>query len=83
MFIRNFAHCANQLRILTQKDQPFLFGPEQIAAQDDLKQAFVNSPALQPINYTSNSPVILTVDTSYIAIGYYLCQCDIDDPCKR
>ena len=83
MFIRNFAHRANPLTMLTRKDQPFLFGPEQIAAQDDLKQALVNSPALRPINYTSDSPVILAVDTSYIAIGYHLCQCDIDDPRKR
>jgi hypothetical protein len=83
MFIRNFAHRANQLTMLTRKDQPFLFGPEQIAAQDDLKQALVNSPALRPIDYTSDSPVILAVDTSYIAIGYHLCQCDIDDPRKR
>jgi len=82
MFIRNFAHRANQLTMLTRKDQPFLFGPEQIAAQDDLKQALVNLPALRPIDYTSDSPVILAVDTSYIAIGYHLCQCDIDDPRK-
>jgi cytidine deaminase len=46
MFIRNFAHHANPLTMLTQRDQPFLFGLEQIAAQDDLKQALVNSPAL-------------------------------------
>ena len=32
--------------MLTRKNYPFIFGPEQINAQDDLKQALINSPAL-------------------------------------
>jgi len=80
MFIRNFAHRVHALTRLTRKDQPFVFGPEQIAAQEDLKQALLDSPALRPINYSSSSPVIFAVDTSYIAVGYHLCQCDVDDP---
>ena len=83
MFIRNFAHRVNTLTILTRKDQPFIFGPEQIAAQEDLKQALVDSPAIRAIDYKSDSPVILAVDTSYLAVGFHLCQCDIDDPKKR
>ena len=46
MFIRNFAHRANLLTMLTCKNHPFIFGPEQIDVQDDLKQAIINSPAL-------------------------------------
>jgi hypothetical protein len=80
MFIRNFAHRANPLTILTRKSQPFVFGPEQIAAQEDLKQALFDSPALRPIDYSSGSPVILGVDTSYLAVGFLLSQCDILDP---
>jgi hypothetical protein len=80
MFIRNFTHRAHALTILTRKDYPFFFGPEQIAAQDDLKQALLDSPALRLINYTSGDPVILAVDTSPIAVGFHLCQCDTDDP---
>ena len=63
-----------------RKDAPFVFGPEQISAQDALKTALLSSPALRPINYTSNSPVILGVDTSSIAVGYLLCQCDANNP---
>jgi len=37
-------------------------------------------PALRAIDYTSNSPVILTVDTSHIAVGFFLCQCDPTNP---
>src|SRR5216684_2296065 len=75
-----FENCNN---ILTRKQYPFVFGPEQIIAQEDLKQALLDSPALRPIDYNSPSPVILAVDTSPIAIGFHLCQCDPDDPRKR
>ncbi|KAF9796716.1 hypothetical protein IEO21_10966 [Rhodonia placenta] len=76
IFIRNFAHRADALVRLTRKDVEFEFGPEQIAAQEDLKDALLSSPALRAINYDSPSPVILAVDTSFIAVGYHLCQCD-------
>lgn len=36
IFIRNFAHRAHALTMLTRKDFPFVFGPDQVAAQDDL-----------------------------------------------
>jgi hypothetical protein len=83
IFIRNFAHRAHALVVLTRKDFPFVFGPEQIAAQEDLKQALLTCPALRPIDYTSSSPVILAVDTSHIAVGFHLCQCDAVEPRKR
>ncbi|OBZ76149.1 hypothetical protein A0H81_03902 [Grifola frondosa] len=50
------------------------FDPKQIAAQDDLKQALLDSPALRAIDYTLDASVILAVDTSYIAVGFYLCH---------
>jgi hypothetical protein len=38
--------------------------------QEDLKTALLESPALRTIDYTSSAPVILAVDTSYIAVGF-------------
>ena len=52
----------------------FEFGSEQIKAQKDLKQAIITSSALKPLDYISNLPVILSVDTSFIVVGYFLCQ---------
>ena len=46
VFIHNFAHRAHAIQMLTRKDFPFIFGPEQIATQEDLKQALLTSPAL-------------------------------------
>jgi hypothetical protein len=61
---------------------PFEFGPKQIASQKDLKQALLASPVLHLINYSSNSPVILAVNTSFIAVSFYLCQVDLNNPKK-
>ena len=83
IFIKDFARRASLLINLTRKDVPFEFGPEHEAAQGDLKQALLESPALRSIDYTSPASVILAVDTSNIAVGYYLAQCDLDNPKKR
>jgi hypothetical protein len=66
--------CTHPLINSTRKDEPFVFGPEQIQAQEDLESALLESPALRAINYTSSAPVILAVNTSYIAIGFQLCH---------
>lgn len=78
IFIPNFTKWANALINLTRKDVPFEFGPTQLAAQKDLKEALLNSQALQPINYNSDAPVILAVDTLHIVVGFYLCQADLN-----
>jgi len=83
MFIQNFAKRAHALTILMKKDAPFEFGPAQVAAQEDLKSALLNLPALRSIDYHSSSPVIVAVDTSPIAVGFYLAQADPDEPKKR
>jgi hypothetical protein len=83
IFIRNFAHRAHHLVKLTRKDAPFEFGEDQINAQTDLIAALLDSQALRAIDYKSDAPVILAVDTSHIAVGFHLCQCDPDDPRRR
>jgi hypothetical protein len=77
IFIKNFSLHTHPLIKLTWKDKPFIFSPEKIQAQEDLKTALLESPALCTIDYTSSAPIILAVDTSYIAVGFQLCQCDV------
>ena len=79
IFIKNFAKRANALVHLTRKDVPFEFGEEQWKAVEDLREALLESPALRPIDYESEAPVILGVDTSSIAVGYLLCQQDLEN----
>jgi Integrase zinc binding domain/RNase H-like domain found in reverse transcriptase len=83
MFIRNFASRAHHLVKLTRKGAEWEFGEYQLAAMEDLKEALINSPALRPINYTTGASVILSVDTSYIAVGFLLSQCDVENPKLR
>jgi len=80
IFICNFAHCAHELVKLTHKGVPFEFSKSQVTAQENLKDALIHSPALQAIDYISNSPVILTVNTSHITVSFFLCQCDPTNP---
>jgi hypothetical protein len=80
IFIKNFSLRAHPLIKLTCKDEPFIFSPEQIQAQEDLKTALLESPALHAIDYTSSAPVILAVNTSYITVGFQLCQCNVTMP---
>ena len=54
---------------------PFEFGPDQLNAQKDFVKALHNAKPLIPIDYKSDNPVILAVNTSYIVVGFYLCQC--------
>ncbi|KAJ2969254.1 hypothetical protein NUW54_g13007 [Trametes sanguinea] len=63
-----------------RKGAAFEWGPEQIAAQENLKRALASSPALCPIDYSSPAEVILAVDTSKIAIRHLLAQCNLEKP---
>ncbi len=83
IYIRNYSLIARPLVNLTRKGVDFCWGPEQEAAQHALKDAIINSPALCPINYKSEAPVILAVDTSAEAVGYALFQQDPDNPKRR
>jgi hypothetical protein len=54
LYIKNFAHRVHHLVKLTRKDVEWEFGQEQLDAMKDLKDALLASPALKPIDYTSN-----------------------------
>ena len=83
IFIKDFAKKAHHLNKLTRIGVPFEFGPDQLKAMDELKQSLFASPALRPIDYDSSTPVILAVNTSNIAIGFFLAQCDEKNPKRR
>ena len=65
---------ARPLTLLLKKDIPFKFGDEELSAMDHIKHAIIHSPALRPIEYSSNRMVILAVDSSNIAVGFILLQ---------
>ena len=78
IFIKNYTLVARPLIQLTRKDQPFDIGPDQLDAITKLKSAIATSPALRPIDYESDRPVILAVDSCMNGTGYILLQLGAD-----
>ena len=76
IWIQDYSRIAKPLVNLTRKDAEFNWGTPQQEAFERLKQLVSNAPALQPIDYKSNRPVYLSVDTSRQGIGYILSQED-------
>jgi hypothetical protein len=63
-------------------DITFEFGAEEIAAMEVIKDLVIRSPALRPLNYAAHDwLIILTINSSIIAIGYVLMQVR-DDKCR-
>ena len=79
-YIPNFAPRAHELQKMTRKEVPFEWGPKQIASMNAVKEGVENAQSLLPIDYERQGSVVLAVDTSYIAVGFYIYQEDINDP---
>ncbi|KAH7917276.1 hypothetical protein BV22DRAFT_1026694, partial [Leucogyrophana mollusca] len=45
-----------------------------------LKSVFARGQSLRAIDFKSETKVIIVVDTSHIAVGFYPCQCDLVNP---
>jgi hypothetical protein len=74
VFIKDFAKLAGPLNHLLRKDVQFRWGPEQDQSMADLKTALKNAVPLGNIDYESDGTVVLAVDTSYRAVGFYIYQ---------
>ena len=61
---------------LVHKTEEFIWNKQREQAFQTLKQLITSAPALQPIDYSSDRPVILSVDSSIIAVGFILSQLD-------
>ena len=82
VFIPNYAARAEPVQKLTRKAVSWEWGPEQDRAMADLRDAVENAPVLKPLDVTSGAPVRLSVDTSYMAVGWYISQQDPTDKNK-
>ena len=76
IWIAGYSQMNRRLTELYKKDQEFIWTPPRIAAFEALKEAVASAPALRSINYESELPVILAVDTSKEAVGIVLLQID-------
>jgi hypothetical protein len=81
IWIKGYSSVARPLTRLLKKDADFVWDNNCQSAMNSLKTAVCDSPALRPISYDSSREVIVTVDSSSIAVGFILAQ--IGDDGKR
>jgi hypothetical protein len=83
IFIKDFARIAAPLNHLLRKGVPFKWGPEEEKSMAELKEALINFVPLGNIDYENDGAVVLAVDTSYKAVGYYIYQEDEETKQKK
>lgn len=81
IWIKGYSSLARPLTELTRKDEVFLWTERRDKAFNTLKELVTSPPALKSIDYESDNEVILSVDTSIIAVGFHLAQ--VDDQGRR
>jgi len=81
IWIPNYSQLIRPLTELTRKGAEFIWTERHQEAFDLMKQIITSTPALRPIDYSSNNPVIISVDSSQIAVGFILSQ--LDDQGRR
>jgi Integrase zinc binding domain/RNase H-like domain found in reverse transcriptase len=82
-YIPNYGVRAYELQRLLRKERPFEWGPKQEESMDLIKDGVRNAKAIRPLDYRGQGAIVLAVDTSYIGIGFYVYQEDVNDPRKH
>jgi hypothetical protein len=81
IWIKNYSLYARPITEHWRNNEEFIWDERRQAAFDFLKEQVTSAPALRPIDYSSPNPIILAVDTSFMAVGFILYQ--IDNQGKR
>ncbi len=74
IWIQNYSAIARPLINLTCKGETFVWEDLHEEAMQHLKDAIIHSPTLISIDYTTDCPVILAVDSSWHGVGWILSQ---------
>jgi transposase InsO family protein len=76
IWIKNYSELARPITELWRKSEEFEWTERRQEAFNTLKKIVTSAPALNPIDYTSDRAVVLSVDTSLHAVGMILSQLD-------
>lgn len=83
-YIKDYSKIVAPINELRKDGVPFTWGEAQKNAMTAIKEAIKNSPAIRPLDYSPNAGVVtLAVDTSYMAVGFYITQEDPNDKKKK
>ena len=81
-YIPNYGIRAHDLQKLVRKNVPFTWGPAQEESMRLIKEGVREAKAIRPLDYENGGTIVLAVDTSYIGVGFYIFQEDLNDPKK-
>ena len=76
IWIKDYSLIARPLTELVRRDAEFIWDNRREEAFQKLKHLITTAPVLRPIDYNSDRPVVLSVDSSIIAVGFILSQED-------
>lgn len=82
-FIPNYAKRAEHIQKLMRGKTPFEWGPLQEQSMEMLKDGVRNANSIKPLDYEGQGAIVLAVDTSWRAVGFYIYQEDAQDPKKK
>jgi hypothetical protein len=75
-WIQGYAELAKPLAELRYRNAEFEWTKHRQDTFNKLKEQISSTPALRPVDYSSDNPIILSVDTSNTAVGFILAQLD-------
>jgi len=77
-WVQSFAEVADPLTKLTRiTKEKFSWREEQASAIREMKEHIATCEAIQPMDHSLPFDVILSVDTSVIAVGFILAQLNV------
>lgn len=76
IWIKDYSSRARPLTELIRHGAEFIWDERRQAAFDDLKHAITTAPVLMPIDYESDRAIVMSVDSSFMAVGFILSQKD-------
>ena len=74
IWIKDYSKIIRPLTELLHRDTEFEWTSKREETFEQLKKTITSAPILRPIDYKSDRPIYLSVDTSYIAVGFILSQ---------
>jgi hypothetical protein len=83
IWIPNYSKNVRPLTELYRNNVEFIWDERRQEAFKTIKSLIASAPALRPIDYNSDNPVVLSVDSSKEAAGMILSQLENDGKTKR
>lgn len=83
IWIPNYSKLVQPLTELYRNGYEFIWDDRRQSAFEEIKSLISSAPALHPIDYTSDNPVVLSVDSSKEAAGFILSQLADNGKTKR